>query len=78
MKDLEPNILNDYEHRIARIIEHYGDEETFPRMGLLLALMAKGVRMLVTRYRLSQLRREQKAYAQYADAVDQYLMDKTM
>ena len=32
MKDLEPNILNDYEHRIARIIEHYGDEEKFPRM----------------------------------------------
>lgn len=144
MKDLEPNILNDYEHRIARIIEHYGDEENFPRMGqygvvrdeldsflsayqdildsegtqrqqltlygiiavlpvlvlsafpeeslpwgnkslfvgiaigLALAFMAKGVRMLVTRYRLFQLRREQKAYAQYADAVDQYLMVKTM
>ncbi len=144
MKDLEPNILDDYEHRIAQIIEHHGDEEGFPQMehygvareglddflsayqdildsegtqrqqltlygiivvmpvivlsafpeqslpwggnslivgiamGLALALIAKGVRMLVTHYRLSHLKREQSACAHYAEAVNQYINTKTI
>lgn len=32
MKDLQPNILNDYEHRVVRAIERYGGEEGFPDM----------------------------------------------
>lgn len=30
MKDLQPNILNDYEHLITRAIERWGEEEDFP------------------------------------------------
>lgn len=33
MKDLKPNILDDYEHRINALIEHHGDEVAFPKMG---------------------------------------------
>lgn len=33
MKDLQPNILNDYEHRINATIEHHGGEAGFPQMG---------------------------------------------
>lgn len=32
MKELQADILNDYEHRIARAIEHYANEEGFPDM----------------------------------------------
>ncbi|MBM6992745.1 MAG: hypothetical protein I3J02_05690 [Prevotella sp.] len=32
MKDLQPNILDDYEHRINRLIETHQGEEGFPRM----------------------------------------------
>lgn len=32
MKDLRPNILDDYEHRINGLIEHHGDEAAFPKM----------------------------------------------
>ena len=30
MKDLQPNILNDYEHLITRAIERWGEEDDFP------------------------------------------------
>lgn len=30
MKDLQPNILNDYEHLITRAIERWGEEKDFP------------------------------------------------
>lgn len=30
MKDLQPNILDDYEHLITRAIERWGEEEDFP------------------------------------------------
>lgn len=32
MKDLKPNILNDYEHLITRTIEQWGDNPDFPKM----------------------------------------------
>lgn len=32
MKELQADILNDYEHRITRAIEHYAKEEGFPDM----------------------------------------------
>ena len=32
MKDLQPNILADFEHSILRAIEHYGAEADFPDM----------------------------------------------
>lgn len=32
MKDLQPNILADYEHFILRAIDHYGSEQDFPDM----------------------------------------------
>lgn len=142
MKELQPNILNDYEHRILNTIERHGGEEGFPLMesygverealeaflsasqdildgegsqrqqltlygviavlpilvlsafpeeslpwgkaslmvgigiGLSLALLAKGVRVLVTRSKMARLRREQDACASYADAVDNYLSTK--
>ena len=30
MKDLQPNILNDYEHLITHAIERWGEEDDFP------------------------------------------------
>lgn len=30
MKDLQPNILNDYEHLITRAMERWGEEDDFP------------------------------------------------
>ena len=32
MKDLHPNILDDYEHRVNSAIEHHQDKEGFPSM----------------------------------------------
>lgn len=32
MRDLQPNILDDYEHRVTMLIEHHGDEPGFPKM----------------------------------------------
>lgn len=32
MKDLQPNISDDFEHRVASAIEHHGDEDGFPQM----------------------------------------------
>lgn len=32
MKDLQPNILNDYEHQILRAIEQHKEDEKFPSM----------------------------------------------
>lgn len=32
MKDLQPNILNDYEHRVTRLIEKHGHRPDFPQM----------------------------------------------
>ena len=32
MKDLQPNILDDYEHRITLAIERHGDEQGFPQL----------------------------------------------
>lgn len=32
MKDLQADILNDYQHSITRKIERHGEEETFPRL----------------------------------------------
>jgi|LAHS01.1.fsa_nt_gb hypothetical protein len=31
MKDLQPDLLNDYEHRVNRIIEKYGAQPDFPK-----------------------------------------------
>ncbi|MGI6242606.1 MAG: hypothetical protein ACOYJK_03585 [Prevotella sp.] len=33
MKDLQPTILDDYEHRVNLAIEHHQDEDNFPDMG---------------------------------------------
>lgn len=32
MKELQPNILDDFEHRIGQLIDHHGDEADFPKM----------------------------------------------
>lgn len=32
MRDLEPTILDDFEHRVNQAIEHHQDEQDFPRM----------------------------------------------
>lgn len=32
MKELQPNIVNDYEHRIVRAIERHGEEAGFPKL----------------------------------------------
>ncbi len=33
MKELQPNILDDYEHRITLAVERHGDEPDFPQLG---------------------------------------------
>lgn len=33
MKELHPNILDDYEHRITLAVERHGDEPGFPQLG---------------------------------------------
>lgn len=32
MKDLQPNLLDDFEHRIGQLIDHHGDESGFPQI----------------------------------------------
>lgn len=32
MKDLQPNILDDFEHRVGQLVENHGDDPGFPRM----------------------------------------------
>jgi hypothetical protein len=139
MKELQPNLLDDYEHLISRGIEHHSGEAGFPQMeeagitreelddflfevqsaldsegsqkaqltkygivavlpiiifsafpenmlpgrgyalylgigiGLLLALLWKGLSMLSVRHRISNLRRNNEAAAGYADKVEAYV-----
>ena len=136
MKDLQPNILNDYEHLITRAIEHWGEEEDFPvleglerkalddylfeyqaildsegsqkaqltkygiiavlpvivlsafpesmlpwgkysliagvALGVALALLIKGLMMLLVRARLSRLRSANPELAEYSSRVEAY------
>ena len=32
MKELQPNILNDYEHVVNSLVERYGDTAGFPQL----------------------------------------------
>lgn len=139
MKELQPNLLDDYEHLIRRGIELHSGEAGFPQMeeagitreelddflfevqsaldsegsqkaqltkygivavlpiiifsafpenmlpgrgyalylgigiGLLLALLWKGLSMLSVRHRISNLRRNNEAAAGYADKVEAYV-----
>ncbi|MDY6241151.1 MAG: hypothetical protein SPL67_03405 [Prevotella sp.] len=139
MKELQPNLLDDYEHLISRGIELHSGEAGFPQMeeagitreelddflfevqsaldsegsqkaqltkygivavlpiiifsafpenmlpgrgyalylgigiGLLLALLWKGLSMLSVRHRISNLRRNNEAAAGYADKVEAYV-----
>ncbi|MDY4409336.1 MAG: hypothetical protein SPE56_00675 [Prevotella sp.] len=139
MKELQPNLLDDYEHLISRGIEQHSGEAGFPQMeeagitreelddflfevqsaldsegsqkaqltkygivavlpiiifsafpenmlpgrgyalylgigiGLLLALLWKGLSMLSVRHRISNLRRNNEAAAGYADKVEAYV-----
>ena len=139
MKELQPNVLDDYEHLISRGIELHSGEAGFPQMeeagitreelddflfevqsaldsegsqkaqltkygivavlpiiifsafpenmlpgrgyalylgigiGLLLALLWKGLSMLSVRHRISNLRRNNEAAAGYADKVEAYV-----
>lgn len=139
MKELQPNLLDDYEHLISRGIEFHSGEAGFPQMeeagitreelddflfevqsaldsegsqkaqltkygivavlpiiifsafpenmlpgrgyalylgigiGLLLALLWKGLSMLSVRHRISNLRRNNEAAAGYADKVEAYV-----
>lgn len=142
MKDLQPNLLDDYEHLISRGIERHGSESGFPSMdeagitrqelddflfdvqsvldsegsqkaqltkygivaimpiiifsafpenmlpgrgyalyigigiGLLLALLWKGLSMLTVKSRISRLRRDNEAVADYADRVERYVKQR--
>lgn len=142
MKELQPNLLDDYEHLITRGIERYGGESGFPRMeaagvtreqlddflfevqsaldsegsqksqltkygivailpvivfsafpesmlpgrgyalyisigiGLLLALLWKGLSVLSVRHRINSLRRANEAVAGYADKVETYVKQR--
>lgn len=142
MKELQPNLLDDYEHLISRGIERYGGETDFPQMdedgitreeldnflfevqstldsegsqkaqltkygivavlpivvlsafpenelpgrgyalyigigiGLLLALLWKGLSMLSVRHRINTLRRDNEAIAGYADKVENYVKQR--
>ena len=139
MKELQPNLLDDYEHLISRGIELHSGEAGFPQMeeagitreelddflfevqsaldsegsqkaqltkygivavlpiiifsafpenmlpgrgyalylgigiGLLLALLWKGLSMLSVRHRISNLRRNNEAATGYADKVEAYV-----
>lgn len=143
MKELQPNILADFEHVITRAIDRYSSEPDFPDMvameierkeledylyeyqrildsegsqkaqltkygivavipililsafpesmlpwgkysliagiaiGVLLALLWKGISMLVVRMRLRKLRAENANLAQYVIKVDEYQKEKS-
>lgn len=141
MKDLQPNILNDYEHLITRAIERWGEEEDFPvleglerkalddylfeyqrildsegsqkaqltkygiiailpvivlsafpenmlpwgkysliagvALGLVLALLIKGIVMLFVRVRLSRLKSANPEFADYSAKVEAYQNQKS-
>ena len=140
MKDLQPNILNDYEHLITRAIECWGEEEDFPvleglerkalddylfeyqrildsegsqkaqltkygiiailpvivlsafpesmlpwgkysliagvAIGVALALLIKGLVMLLIRARLSRLKSANPELAEYSSKVEEYQRNK--
>ena len=140
MKDLQPNILNDYEHLITRAIERWGEEEDFPvleglerkaldnylfeyqrildsegsqkaqltkygiiailpvivlsafpesmlpwgkysliagvAIGVALALLIKGLVMLLIRARLSRLKSANPELAEYSSKVEEYQRNK--
>lgn len=142
MKDLQPNVINDYEHLITRAIEKYGAAGDFPNMeafglerkelddylfeyqsildsegsqkaqltkygivaiipililsafpeqmlpwgkyslavgiaaGLAIALLLKGIAMLVVRLRLKRLRAGNANLSAYADKVEAYRKTK--
>lgn len=138
MKELQPNILDDYQHRVEELISHHHDEAGFPRMedyhvekdelssylfeyqairdsegsqqtqltvygilvfipvlvctaigeanlpwgrwsllvsigmGLILALLVKSIRRMVSQLKLNHLRNEHPNEADYAEAVCRY------
>jgi len=140
MKDLQPNILDDYEHLITRAIERWGEEEDFPvleglerkalddylfeyqrildsegsqkaqltkygiiailpvivlsafpesmlpwgkysliagvAIGVALALLIKGLVMLLIRARLSRLKSANPELAEYSSKVEEYQRNK--
>ena len=140
MKDLQPNILNDYEHLITRAIERWGEEDDFPVLeglerkalddylfeyqrildsegsqkaqltkygiiailpvivlsafpesmlpwgkysliagvvaGVILALLVKGLVMLLVRARLSRLKRANPELAAFSASVETYQKNK--
>ena len=140
MKDLQPNILNDYEHLITRAIERWGEEDDFPVLeglerkalddylfeyqrildsegsqkaqltkygiiailpvivlsafpesmlpwgkysliagvvaGVVLALLVKGLVMLLVRARLSRLKRANPEFAAFSASVETYQKNK--
>lgn len=144
MKELQPDILNDYEHLVIRGIDHHGGEEGFPSMedskivrkdledflyeyqrildspgsekaqltkygivavipviilsafpeqmlpwgkysffagialGLLLALMLKGLSMLSVNRAIKRLKSDNREMAEYADKVEKFVREKEL
>lgn len=142
MKELQPDILNDYEHLVIRGIDHHGGEEGFPSMedsnivrkdledflyeyqrildspgsekaqltkygivavipviilsafpeqmlpwgkysffagialGLLLALMLKGLSMLSVNRAIKRLKSDNREMAEYAEKVEKFVREK--
>ena len=140
MKDLQPNILNDYEHLITRAIERWGEEKDFPvleglerkalddylfeyqrildsegsqkaqltkygiiailpvivlsafpesmlpwgkysliagvALGIVLALLIKGLVMLLVKARLNQLKNANPELAEFSSKVEEYQRNK--
>jgi hypothetical protein len=144
MKELQPDILNDYEHLVIRGIDHHGGEEGFPSMedsnivrkdledflyeyqrildspgsekaqltkygivavipviilsafpeqmlpwgkysffagialGLLLALMLKGLSMLSVNRAIKRLKSDNREMAEYAEKVEKFVREKEL